>query len=349
MDIDEFLDRELSDLGHDSSYSSAQPNTQPARQPEEQQAPQAEDSSPILESIKSNLSKGNLEEAEQAYIQLWRVLMQQKIKWNRGIYEQIFMLSRQFLATLDQAFNETKSKSGQISELIGRGRNALHDKKKDMAIRIYGQIQEINNSIPNVFFEEKKILKDQIEDFYKELSNATENELIQKVSELVQQINQIMEKISASVSSNDIAAADYSKCIELYNQIPEGFLRQKNPVGVRLLEIYKSLSIYTEISNLQKQLNLQSSQFQQQIIAPNIHTQIKPDAIGNQNVFSQAMPVQTNTQTKSILLNSKKASAKEKIKRGFYNEASKDIQEALHLEPNDAEAKAIHAKIKTLQ
>src|SRR3989338_10245107 len=143
MDIDEFLDRELSDLGHDSSYSSAQPNTQPARQPEEQQAPQAEDSSPILESIKSNLSKGNLEEAEQAYIQLWRVLMQQKIKWNRGIYEQLFTLSRQFLGTLEREYSETKSKSIQINELIGRARSALSQKKRDKAIKIYSQGQEI--------------------------------------------------------------------------------------------------------------------------------------------------------------------------------------------------------------
>ena len=45
----------------------------------------------------------------------------------------------------------------------------------------------------------------------------------------------------------------------------------------------------------------------------------------------------------------KKERAKKNIEKGFYNEASKDIQEALHLDPNDAEAKALHAKIKTLQ
>src|SRR3989344_4348462 len=280
MDIDEFLDRELADLGRDGSYSSAQPDMQPAQQQEMQQE---YDSSTIIKGIRSNLGRGNLEEAEQAYVQLWRVLMQQKIKWNKGIYEQIFALSRQFLATLEQAFSETKSKSGQISELIGRARNALQDKKKDMAIRIYGQIQEINNSIPNVFFEEKKILKDRIEEFYKELSNVTENELIQKVSELVQQISQIMEKISASINSNDIAAAaaDYSKCIELYNQVPEGFLRQKNPLGVRLLEIYKSLSISSEMFELQKQLGSRP-------IIPRAMPKNHPSAPQSSRAFSRA-------------------------------------------------------------
>ena len=366
MDIDEFLDRELADLGHDGSYSSAQSNMQPAQQPGVQQAPQADDSSPLLESIKSSLGKGNLEEAEQAYIQLWRVLMQQKIKWNRGIYEQIFMLSRQFLATLDQAFNETKSKSGQISELIGRGRNALHDKKKDMAIRIYGQIQEINNSIPNVFFEEKKILKDQIEDFYKDLSNVTENELIQKVSELVQQISQIMEKISASINSNDIAAAsaDYNKCIELYNQMPEGFLRQKNPLGVRLLEIYKSLSISSEMFELQKQLGSRpiipretprnysashqsSSHFSRERRYSSTDRQGFPPAAPQRK--SPEETGKPETLSRPGLLKRKREMAKKNIKKGFYNAAWKNIEDALEIDSKDAEAITLKAKIKTLQ
>ncbi len=366
MDIDEFLDRELADLGHDSSYNSAQSDMQPARQPEVQQAPQADDSSPILESIKSNLSKGNLEEAEQAYIQLWRVLMQQKIKWNRGIYEQIFTLSRQFLATLEQAFSETKSKSGQISELIGRARNALHDKKKDMAIRIYGQIQEINNSIPNVFFEEKKILKDQIEEFYKELSNVTENELMQKVSELVQQISQIMEKISASISSNDIAAAaaDYNKCIELYNQVPEGFLRQKNPLGVHLLEIYKSLSISSEMFELQKQLGSRpiipramSRNYSASAPSSRTFSRARRYSSAAKSSFPPAISQKKSLEeldkpeilSRSGLLKKKREMAKKNIKKGFYNEAWKNIEDALEIAPGDAEAITLKAKIKTLQ
>lgn len=363
MDIDEFLDRELTDLARDGSSSSIQPD-QPAQQQAMQQV-QASDASPLLESIKSSLSKGNLEEAEQSYLQLWRVLMQQKVSWNKGIYGQIFTLSRQFLATLEQAFNETKTKSTQINELIGRARTALGQKKKDMAIKIYGQIQEINNSIPNVFFEEKKILKDQIEDFYKELSNITENELIQKVADLVQQINSFIDKINASISSNDIAAAatDYYKCIGLYNQVPEGFLRQKNPLGIRLLEIYKSLSISTEIFDLQKQLGSRP-------IVPRAAGRSYPagsaysrpvsrlrkySPSGKTSVASAPQKKSWDDETSveipssSGLLRKKRESAKKNIKKGFYNEAWKNIEEALQIDPKDAEAITLKAKIKTLQ
>ena len=344
MDIDEFLDRELSDLGLQTDKTEKPETELPDFK--EQLEP-----SPLVENIKANLSKGNLEQAELSYVQLWHILLQQKLKWNKELYEQLSALSRQFSSALNNAYNDAKRKADHIYELINRARAALKEGKKELPFKIYSEVQEINNSIPNVFFEEKKIIEEQIMDFYKELRNTTDNELVKRVSALMYEMTQLIDKINSSIRANDFinAIVNYNKCIELYNQVPEGFLRHKNSIGMRILDIYKGLSIYTEISNLQKQLNLQSSQFQQQIIAPNIHTQIKPDAIGNQNVFSQAMPAQTNTQTKSILLNSKKASAKEKIKRGFYNEASKDIQEALQLEPNDAEAKAIHAKIKTLQ
>ena len=105
--------------------------------------------------------------------------------------------------------------------------------------------------------------------------------------------------------------------------MPEGFLRHKNSLGMRLLDIYRSLSIYNEISSLQRQL-VQQPQFQQ----------------------AQVPQIQNQT---PMTAGAKKERAKKNIEKGFYNEASKDIQEALHLDPNDAEAKALHAKIKTLQ
>ncbi|HLC60128.1 MAG TPA: hypothetical protein VJJ52_01740 [Candidatus Nanoarchaeia archaeon] len=355
MDIDEFLDRELADLGHDSSYSSAQSGIQPDQQPGVQQA---DDSSPILESIKSNLSRGNLEEAEHAYIQLWRVLMQQKIKWNRGIYEQLFTLSRQFLGTLEREYSETKSKSSQISELIGRARSALSQKKRDMAIKIYSQVQEINNSIPNVFFQEKKILKDQIEEFYREISNMTENELMQKVATLVQQVDNIVEKINASISTGDIASAtaDYYKCIELYNQVPEGFLRQKNPLGVKILWIYKSLSISTEIFDLQKQLSSRQivSQAQDRVYSPTTAPS-RPASLPEKYPPPKTAPFASTFQHKARIehdsgsIRNKTELAKKNIGKGFYNEARKNIEDVLEINPGDVEAITLKAKIKTLQ
>ena len=328
MDIDEFLDRELSDLGLQTDKTERQnTNLLDGEQT---------GSSPLFENIKANLSKGNLEEAEEAYVQLWHLLLEQKLKWNRELYDQLYVLSRQFSSALNYSYNEVKRKNDHIYELISRARAAIKEGKKELPFKLYSEIEEINNTIPNVFFEEKKIISEQIMNFYQELRNTTDNELIRRVALLIQEISHLLDKINNSIRANDMinAIVNYNKCIDLYNQIPEGFLRHKNSIGMRLLDIYKSLSISTEISNLQKQYSERPSQSQQQ----------SPSSI------AQTTPASAeDASSKSTMLSSKKERAKMNIKKGFYDEAVKDIQEALQLEPNDAEAKAIHAKLKTLQ
>ena len=324
MDIDEFLDRELSDLGIQTDKA----------EKTEIQFPEFKENfeaSPLFESIRVNLSKGNLELAEQSYEQLLHLLMQQKLKWDKELYDQLSVLSRQFSSALNSAYIEVKRKADSIYSLISRGRSALKEGKKDMPFKIYSEIENLSNSIPNVFFEEKKIIQEQIMEFYKELKGTTDNELMRRVSALIAEISQLIEKISKYIGSNDMinAILDYNKCMELYNQVPEGFLKYKNQAGMRLLEIYKTLSIYNEISSLQKQLNQQAQGPMQQ----------------QQQNISLTNP---EPNSKAEMLRARKERAKRNMEKGFYNEASKDIQEALQLEPSDAEAKAMHAKIKTM-
>ena len=316
MDIDEFLDRELSelDLGMDK--------TKNLKANEEfQEIGENFEPSTLFENIKSSLDKGNIGEAEQSYAQLWRILLKQRLKWDKELYSQLLILSRQFLSVLNKTFNEIRKKADYIYDLIKKARTSLREGKKDMPYRMYSEIMGINNSIPNVFFEEKRKIQEQIAIFYEELKNTTDNELVKRVYNLIQETNQLIDKISILIRSNDYisAIANYNKCVELYNQVPEGFLRNKISLGMRLLEIYKSLSIYNEVSDLQKQIGQQPLPFQQKASA-----------------------------SLTALLNEKRERAKKNIEKGFYNEAFKDIEEALKLEPHDAESKVIHAKIKTL-
>ena len=253
MDIEEFLDRELSDIDS-RPYKPEKPDKIQLQEPEHKED---FETSPLFENVKDNLNKGNIEEAEQSYVQLWRILLQQKLKWNKELHEQLTILARQFENLLKESYNEVKSKADSIYQLIRNGMESIRQGKKDAPYKIYSQIQEINNSIPNAFFEEKKVIQEQIMNFYRELTNTADNDLINRVSVLIQKISQLLDQINYSIRSNDMinASVNYNKCIELYSQIPEGFLRYKNSLGMRLLEIYKSISIYTEISNLQRQMS----------------------------------------------------------------------------------------------
>lgn len=338
MDIDEFLDRELSDLG-------LQPDKSEKDSAELPEFRQGFESSPLFESIRFNLSKGNLDIAEQSYAELWRIMIQQKLKWNKELYSQLLILGRQFSSALNSSCNDIKKKSDKIYGLISEARNALKEGKKEVPFKIYSEVEGIISSIPNVFFEEKSLVQGQVMEFYRELKNTTDNELVKRVYALIQEINNLVEKTGSLISVNDIAnaIASYSKCIEIYNQVPEGFFKHKNQAGMRILDIYRKLSISSEISSLQKQLVNGMRELNVPAGAPG-HAQPPPP-----NYTQAQKPFQFQQQAMAMAPNAKKERAKKNIEKGFYNEASRDIEEALRLEPNDAEAKALRAKIKTMQ
>ena len=314
MDIDEFLDRELADSGLGKDEDSLQPEFN------------SEDISPVLGSGKA-AEKGSLEQEEQSYMQLWNVLAQQKLKWNKDIYEQVYSLSRQVSSELTQAFEEVKKKANQIYSLISRARASLKDGKKDMPMKLYAEMQEINESVPSVFFEEKKIIQEQIILFYRELVNTTDSELSKRIADITAQIMRILESIDNSLRSGNIddASSNYIRCSDLFTQIPEGFLRTRNSIGMRLLDIYRTLSIHAEISELQKQLG-PGMQANQPRSFPRVYARIpqKPAT----RIPELAMPVSTyqpKQQKKNekipssgeTILHKKREHAKKNIKKGI--------------------------------
>lgn len=247
MDIEEFLDRELSELGFESERAEEQIDIPGL----------SEEHSSLFESIHHSLSRGDIAKAEQQYSQLWQALANQKFKWDKELHSQLLSLSKQFSAYLSQAYGDLKRKAMYINGMLGRGRMLVKEGKNGMVLKVYSEMQSVFNSIPNAFLEEKAEIGEQIGNFYKEIKKITDREAAAKVSGLINEISQLIAKINAAIKANDFASAssDYSRCIQLYNQIPEGFLLQKNFIGMKILEIYRSISIYNEISELQKQLN----------------------------------------------------------------------------------------------
>ena len=413
MDIDEFLDRETSELGLPLDKAET------AEASDLFQLKGEHELSSVFETIKDRIGKGNLEEAEKLFLQLWNVLSQQKLRWNKDLYEQLALLSRQFSTAINHSYSDVKQKANNIYELITRAQTILKEGKKDTPFRIYAEIEELYNSIPNVFFEEKKLLQLRIMEFYKDRRQITDDELVKRVSILNGNMLQLIDKIESQVKFNDMtnAIANYSKCLELYNQIPEGFLRYKASAGMRILGIYKRLSIYTEIINLQKllgspvqqqkqseiqQKNLSKAtvqfrhpmpekkgdigQLKQIFVGKKEEKATEPITSDNANiVLEETATVEPNDEfleskedkrssqrahiqqkrfgwlkkkeelqkqlhdKKKELLASRKKTAKEKIERGYYDEASREIDEALKIEPKDVEAIVYRAKLKTLQ
>lgn len=358
MEIDEFLDRELSDLGQEKSV------------PEESEMEQKVSSgAEALGGIKAVLGKGYIDNAEQPYMQLWQELIQQKLKWNSQIYGQLLSLSKGFSQTLGRVHDEAKRKINQVSDFLARARSMLKEGRKDMALKLYAQMQEIIVSIPNIFFEEKRALQQEIMNFYNELNAAIDGDLIKNVSGQLQQISQMIDSINESMRAGnfDRASFDYLKCVGMYGQIPEGFLQSKNAAGLKLLEIYKTLSIQTEISSLQKQLGAQPMPRPMTAAAMQPMPSVQQTTIKRPILRTAAMAARERAMHKTKIQQRPKAmqkrevpekermlrkmieNAKNNIKKGFYNEAWKEVNEALNLDPKSIESKVLAAKIKTLQ
>src|SRR3989344_5421586 len=243
MDIDEFLDRELADLGLGDRRDKIKASKEEG------------DILSVSDKIRPELGKGGLEQAEQEYMQLWGMLVQQKLKWNKELYDQLNSLTRQFSSSWGQSLDEVKRKANHIYSLISRAGGALKEGKKALPMKLYAEMQETNDSIPAVFFEEKKAIQEQIILFYRELVNATDNELSKRISNITNQIFSMIVSIDNSLRAGNIeeASSAYMKCTDLFSQIPEGFLKARSSIGMRRLDIYRILSIQGEISSLQSQ------------------------------------------------------------------------------------------------
>ncbi len=384
MDIDQFLEREIS--GIDLEQSS--PASKYEKRPE------------VLESeLAQPSSISNLDQAEQEYNTQWQSILGHQLTWDKEAYQSLFNLASNLSGTLAMAFEDAEKKRNSIQSLITQARVFLKEGKLENASKLLGEIESSHASIPNAFFEEKRILGDGIKLFARDLKNATDSDISKRAYSLIQQSGQFVVSAEKALHANDIRSAglNYLKSLEIFNQIPEGFIIQKSPLGARLLQLYRNVTISMEISHLQMQLTPIAVQQQKPQAQPASRISVEQSKEhGNQK--PQAQPAQPKFQISSQhaqqrprieqrqmrlsrarirsrakltkpaekpsenpaapinpineklrLLNEKKDLARENIKKGLYNEAMKNIQEALQIEPKDAEAKIITAKIKTLQ
>ena len=344
MDIEDFLEKEVSDLGVSTDKTTLESNDEflGAKDDFEQLS--------LFDRARKSLAKGDLVSTEQMYNQMWIAILEQKFKWNKQLYDQIGMLNRLLMTSISSTSMEMKKKMENLNLLLIKARNTLKEGKIEAAFKITPQIQEIFNSIPGVFFEEKRAMQEQINDFNRELRMVTDGQLIRKVASSLQEIFELINKVAVAINSNSMQEAmfSYNKCVELFKQIPEGFVKHKNIAALRLLDIYKAVSIYNEILDLERQLGqppIMSRQVQQAMQ----NTSRQQEAVKTSVSLREPIRQKTDYEGKEALLKAKNESAKIKIQKGMYDEASKDIEEVIKMNPSDAEAMALRAKIKTLQ
>ena len=240
MNVDDFLEKELAGLGIDNKEEAVDLPRKP-------------------EARVSN--KVGLDRAEQDYMDFWQKIALHEVKWDKGSYDDIINMTKHFSSELNKGFQELKIKKETIISQAGRVRQMLKENKKEMAMKSFKEIQALADSIPGAFFEEKKNILDAVNDLAREVKQFNDNDAVKSAYFTLNQIGQLMDQTVRSISSSDMQGAIslYSKAIQSFVKLPEGFLMQKFQIGAKLLEIYKRLSIHNEISELQKHLTTQGT------------------------------------------------------------------------------------------
>ncbi len=240
MDVNEFLEREIKELG--LSQKKEESKVKVSSEPE--QTEESYSQRQLFEKIKIKLDQGKLDDAKKYYLSLWNIFLKQGIKWDEELHDMLSILSTEFSKLLDKEYLEIKNKIEDAHELINKGKLALKEGKIEFSSEINFKLEEIKNSLQDTYFEKKSALIYQITDFLKELKKAKDDLLIKEFIGFATSLNILIKKMETDISLNDTknGIADYKNLIEIYSRIPEGFLRYKNTVGIRILGIYKTLT-----------------------------------------------------------------------------------------------------------
>jgi len=325
MDIDEFLDKEL-------------------------QAEKKEDVE------KADVSETSKEENDiiKHYFELWNKVSETKFKWDNNLYTELNKSGNEVKDRLSNLSTEMDRKKNRIKQLIGRAISELENKNYESATKLYGEISDMRKSFPDFLLEQKKELNREIFLLYEKLHDQIDSKFINDLKDSIAKIDHLISDSYSNFDNNDIDKAKifYEKALEIYKDLPNGFLLRKIEIGTRLLSLYKDLSIQTEIKTLKQQLVKKSrlGYGQSDEKLGNLSEMIENKNLKNAKAseipaFSNPMSVDRKRHTiqektlLSRLIARKLDRAKINLKKGLYFEVKKNLGSVLRVDPENAEAK----------
>jgi tetratricopeptide (TPR) repeat protein len=328
MDIDEFLDKEIK-----------------ARKEEVEEKPIA------------NQDTKEEKDAIEHYFELWSKISETKFKWDSNLYEELDKEGNKVKEKLSRLSQAMERKKNAIKRLIGKALNELENKNYGAATKLYSEISDMRKSFPDFLLEQKKELNREILLLYEKLHDQIDSKFINDLKDSIAKIDALITDSYSSFDSGDVDKAKvfYEKALGLYKDLPNGFLSRKIELGIRLLALYKDLSIHTEIKTLQQQLVKKS-------IRGYGYTKSyeKLESLSgmmkNRNLwkaelspFSGSAGRKTHTIHEKTLLPRliarKLDRARINLKKGTYFEARKNLESVLSVDPENEEAKQMLSEI----
>lgn len=243
MDIDDFLDKELSGIGKEPATAGLVKKEFGKYEK-------------ILDGINKHIQKNELVEAEKLYSRLWHKITDEKLTWDESLCISLTEINKRLIGILVGLSGKIKEKTNIIDSLMAKVRNDLKKGKTRSAVTAYSEIIETYDGFPDVFLVDKRGIHNEILMLYRELKQGIEKNFFQDLDSKVVQIRNFIYSTETELQRNNFSQAIkyYTNCLSLYNALPSGFLMHKIQLSNKILELYKEITITLEISNLKTKI-----------------------------------------------------------------------------------------------
>src|SRR3989338_2076810 len=332
MDIDEFLDKEL--------------QSENKEEVKEKAAERAAEK-PVMEEV-SNEKKDSV----KRFLDLWGKLSEAKFKWDEKVYKEINDSGENVKKELEGITLAVGRQKKAIKRLIGKALSEIENKNYDAAAKIYSEISDMRDKIPEFMLEEKKDLNSEIFVLYEKLHNNIDAKFIKDFKASLLEVDNFINDSGSAMGTGDIEKAKvmYDKALESYRALPNGFLQKKVELGSRLLGLYKELSIRTQIYELQEQLGTGSFSYANADRLRKLSEMVRgrEGIHGKSSAGAVSISEQAHVPNKTLLnslIARKLERAKINLEKEIYEDARKNLDAVLKVDPRNSEARDLLSKI----
>ena len=340
MDIDEFLDKELQ-TKKESAEQESSSGTDKVEKIEEKSIEEIKEAGPI-----------------KHYFELWKKISDLKLKWDHNLYSELNKAGNEAKESLNKSMLTIDRDKHEVRRLIGKVIRELRNKNYGASTRSYAELSGIRDRIPGFFLEEKKKINKEIFEVYQKLHDQLDSRFIKDFKVSIEKINNLIESAFSNMDIDvDKAKSFYEKALDLYKDLPNGFMPQKLELGKQLITLYKDLSIQSQIKNLRKQLS-KGKDYRYTVederlkrLSEIIKVRAKPRGLKvSPHPNLRAMPAQgaqpiQNKTLLSHLVDRKLDRAEINLQKGLNLEAKKNIEAILNVDPENVKAKELLNKI----
>jgi hypothetical protein len=222
----------------------------------------------FMDLASKSLEENNYETAKEIYSKLneyYNNLPQTFNQNKQSLKEALINLNKELTNKLgDESIKLMHEKSSEIHSLARLVRQNIEENKLHEAEKLFSKIELIFSNLPKGFLDMKINLENLIVSLHSELINVEKDDFVKRFNENKEKINKLIIKINDALLNSDLKTIKsiYDEILNLFNNLPEGFLQER-------IEIQRKISAINE-HLLFKEKELKESEFKEKVMKINI-------------------------------------------------------------------------------